>query len=203
MRSWSMMQCTNTSRCSRKVFNPLTWSEPKTDPLLPKMPGKHVHFADEHAGYTVSGTTPSPLRSILSLPSSTGPITPPAFAIALPHPPAHSGHKHPHKSRPTIHPLLAVTKPRTNFDVSQHHSHISTSYTILSSRSSLLSEPAISPPLLRMTITLPHLPWLIQVELNVNTDSEGRERFQRPLHTPHPSLPLYPTSYSREFNETA
>ncbi len=38
---------------------------------------------------------------------------------------------------------------------------------------------------------------------DVNADSEGRERFQRPLHTPHPTLPLYPTSYSREFNETA
>ncbi|KAF8987363.1 hypothetical protein BDZ89DRAFT_1087714 [Hymenopellis radicata] len=109
------------------------------------MPGKHVRFADQHAGYTVSGTTPSPSRSISSLPSSTGPITPPAFAIALPHPPAHSGHKHSHKSRPTIHPLLAVAKPRAvNFD------------------------PAISPPLSRMTITSPHLPWPIHVEPRLN-----------------------------------
>ncbi|KAF8919229.1 hypothetical protein CPB85DRAFT_1156635, partial [Mucidula mucida] len=45
---------------------------------------------------------------------------------------------------------------------------ISTSYASLSSRSGLLSEPAISPPLSRMTITSPHLAWPIQVEPKLN-----------------------------------
>lgn len=61
-----------------------------TDTII--MPGKHVHFDDKNIFYSPSAT-PSPTLSLSSLPSSSGPYTPPQFPI--------------HLGPVAIHPLLA------------------------------------------------------------------------------------------------
>jgi len=135
--------------------------------LSSAMPGKHVHFLPTPKAY--APLTPStPALSVGASPlSSSGPRTPPAFARGLPGP---SPYAVPYgvKTRPTaprtvrLHTFLQFSQsPTLNWDVSLPPSTISTRHRELSRHT--LAEPATSPPLSRITLRSPHMPWNITV----------------------------------------
>ncbi|KAK0220616.1 hypothetical protein IW262DRAFT_1272420 [Armillaria fumosa] len=129
------------------------------------MPVKQVRFALDQT-YKVP-STPSPAKTSSTLPSSRGsssrhgPRLPGPTPYALPRPKA--------RVLPQVHSLLTVAKPPAiNYDLVNHPSTVTTSYSTLSSRPNSLSEPAISPPVSHLTLTSPHLPWRISVRPLLN-----------------------------------
>ncbi|KIY61200.1 hypothetical protein CYLTODRAFT_427642 [Cylindrobasidium torrendii FP15055 ss-10] len=118
---------------------------------------KHVHF-NRFDEVKYFNDRPSPASSISSLPSSTGPITPPDAVQPLPSIGSYT------TKNPTLHPLLVVSQPRAVlFDMTQHPSHVTTPYPALSARRGLLTESAVTPPARQMVISCPELPWRITV----------------------------------------
>ena len=125
---------------------------------------KQVRFAYRN---TFHSPVCSPLTPALtfapSIPSSTGPITPPQMSNGLPGPspfiislPAN----HPHYIEPLRpHPLLESAA--VNWDLMENSSTITLNNYLLSSR--LLVEQATSPPLPSLSIISIHLPWTINV----------------------------------------
>jgi hypothetical protein len=135
------------------------------------MPGKHVHFAPENVFYSPMPSTPSPTFSELSLPESSGPITPPPIKkhgspySCTPLPPAdvtaHAG-CYPAGSV-SIHPALACG-PAINYDMTLDPRSV----TLAGKRaegltSRVLAEPATYPPLASMELTVKGFPWSIRV----------------------------------------
>jgi len=125
------------------------------------MPGKHVRFA-----------IPSLSSSVPSVPSSSGPRTPPSYIPSLPsHHGSHS-HSHPKRSQsyplPTrVHHLLAYSHhPTINFDVSLPTSMITASHSGLSTAS--FSEPAVYPTVSLIVIQIPQHSWPISVHASYN-----------------------------------
>ncbi len=126
------------------------------------MQRKHVHFAPTNqylappAGRTSRSYSPA---------SSTGPLTPPSHAFALPGPTPYAFPSSPSKSRvvPTrLHSLIEYsTAPTIIYDFVDPPSAMSSRRDRISSRT--LSEPATSPPMQSMTLISPHLPWRIPV----------------------------------------
>ncbi|KAF5339136.1 hypothetical protein D9611_011136 [Ephemerocybe angulata] len=114
------------------------------------MPGKHVHFADPGLD------TPSPSWTISSLPSSTGPITPPqAAGIALP---SVAGPCY-------VHPVLAPSlNIQLDFDVSLPSSAATIRDPKLSQYA--LTQPATGPALPYLEIIIPSLPWRLIIYNN-------------------------------------
>jgi hypothetical protein len=125
------------------------------------MPGKHVRFSQTAKSYAPL-TPPTPALSVGASPlSSSGLRTPPSFAMGLPGP---SPYAVPYnKPRPTtpravrMHAFLQFSQsPILNWDISLHPSTISIPRRAL-------AEPATSPPLGRVTLRSPHMPWSITV----------------------------------------
>ncbi|KAH7920074.1 hypothetical protein BV22DRAFT_1021899 [Leucogyrophana mollusca] len=123
------------------------------------MPGKHVRFNEENIFYSPAPATPSPSHSDCSLPSSSGPRTPPQKVYSpLPTGPV------------VIHPLLAFDPriPPINYDVSFPPNTLSPN--IRSSPSALpphvLAEPATNPPMATLTLINDVLPWTLTVQAN-------------------------------------
>ncbi|KAJ7171815.1 hypothetical protein C8R43DRAFT_979534 [Mycena crocata] len=116
------------------------------------MPGKHVHFSSD----VEYPETPSPAYSYASLPSSSGPRTPPN-----PYLPLHAG------PGITTNPALAATKHTSiplYFDVTIPTQNITCLLSNIS-RKQLLCEPATAPTLPSMVITHPLVPhWQISVK---------------------------------------
>ncbi|KAJ4472968.1 hypothetical protein J3R30DRAFT_3513047 [Lentinula aciculospora] len=134
------------------------------------MPGKHVRFASISTAYPA--TVPPLSYSAGSVPSSSGPRTPPSYPSGLPsshHIPSYSQHKRSHSYPvPTrVHSLLAYSHhPVINYDVSLPTSTITTTHTGLSTTS--FSEPAVYPPVSSLTINIPHHIWSISVHASFN-----------------------------------
>ncbi|KAJ7151589.1 hypothetical protein C8R46DRAFT_1122510 [Mycena filopes] len=115
------------------------------------MSSRHVHFAESVA----YAATPSPSYSVSSLPSSSGPWTPPnAFNGNLP---LGAG-------VPALHPLLGVG-PNVAFDVTMPSENICPMKHIAQSVSlSALREPATFPAAPSLVLTHPQLFWTIAVQ---------------------------------------
>ncbi|KAK0203314.1 hypothetical protein DFS33DRAFT_784674 [Desarmillaria ectypa] len=125
------------------------------------MPGKHVRFALDKT-YKVP-PTPSPAKTSSTLPSSS------RHESRLPGPTPYTLPRPKVQVLPQAHSLLTVAKPPAiNYDLINHPSTITTSYSTLSSRPNSLSESAISPPVSHLTLTSPHLPWRISVRPLLN-----------------------------------
>ncbi|KAK0490135.1 hypothetical protein EDD18DRAFT_551049 [Armillaria luteobubalina] len=126
---------------------------------------KQVHFALDQA-YQVS-STPSTYKTSRHGPrpkdqsSRREPRLPGPTSYALPTPKV--------RVRPQAHSLLAVVKPPAiNYDLANHPSTVTSSYSTLYSRPNTLSEPAISPHIPHLTLTSPHLFWRISVRPLLN-----------------------------------
>jgi hypothetical protein len=137
------------------------------------MPGepKSVRFADETDTYSYP-STPSPTYSTSTLPSSTGPITPPP-----PRPYSYVPLPAVGKAVPVdraipvdmaktvavrIHDVLALSrKPKITFDVSFDPSTTLLSSLALTPR--VLAEAATTPPLASLTILSTFLPWNLNI----------------------------------------
>ncbi|KAK0472278.1 hypothetical protein IW261DRAFT_1343689 [Armillaria novae-zelandiae] len=129
------------------------------------MSAKQVRFALDQAHQVPS--TPSTYKTPLTRSSSKRsssrrePRLPGPTPYALPTPKV--------RVHPQAHSLLAVAKPPAiNYDVVNHPSTVTTSYSTLYSRPNSLSEPAISPPVPHLTLTSPHLFWRISVRPSLN-----------------------------------
>lgn len=116
------------------------------------MPGKHVQFTEENIFYSPP-TTPSPTLTDSSLPSSTGPRTPPQL-------PTHLGPV-------AIHPLLAYHPymPPINYNAS--HTPNAASANAQASPIPLDShrraEPATNPPVNVLCLQSNLLPWRCEI----------------------------------------
>ncbi|KAJ3504582.1 hypothetical protein NMY22_g17873 [Coprinellus aureogranulatus] len=123
------------------------------------MPGKHVHFDD----YSLS--TPSPSWTVSSLPSSTGPITPPnaGYARQLPMSPMQATSVLP--ARP--HPILSALHQTP---LAYNLSYPPTTASITDPKLSLLafSQAATEPALPYLEITHPRLPWKLVIQPTVS-----------------------------------
>jgi hypothetical protein len=155
---------------------------PNSQILNQYMPGKHVRFASVSTAYPAT-SIPSLSYSVPSVPSSSGPRTPPSYNSGLPSS-SHHGHHRSHsqshsRSRPQpkrsqsypvhprVHTVLAYSHhPIINYDISLPTSTITASYSGLSSSS--FSEPAIYPPVSSLSIQIPHHSWPITVYASYN-----------------------------------
>ncbi|KAE9386972.1 hypothetical protein BT96DRAFT_927863 [Gymnopus androsaceus JB14] len=134
------------------------------------MPGKHVRFASISTAYPAS--VPSLSYSAPSVPSSSGPRTPPSHSSGLPS--SHHAYSRPQPKRshsyplPTrVHSLLAYSHhPAIKYDVSLPTSTITSSHKGLSTAS--FSEPAVYPPVSSLVIQIPHHIWPISVNASHN-----------------------------------
>lgn len=121
------------------------------------MPGKHskhVHF-DERNVYSPS--TPSPTYSMSSLPSSSGPYTPPPFGAGSPY------HYTPlPDSAVTLNPALGVGLKHVIYNMTTLPSTVTDRGYPLPP--AILMETATMPPVQSMVIQCPLLPWVIKVE---------------------------------------
>ncbi|KAG2034089.1 hypothetical protein BDR03DRAFT_965796 [Suillus americanus] len=122
------------------------------------MPGKHVRFNEENIFYspTPSDSTPSPTTSESSLPSSTGPITPPQLRELF------------MRLGPVnIHPILAY-HPYVfpiNYNVSYPPNTASANIRAspINLDSYCLAEPATNPPIPVLTLQNDFLPWRCEI----------------------------------------
>lgn len=134
------------------------------------MPGKHVRFASANILYSPEPSTPSPSYSSSSLPSSSGPLTPPESEKS------YSPYKY--KALPQtseswrigfspepvrINPVLGLEHPLlVNYDLSNLPDSITTPrHHPLTPR--VLSEPATSPGLPSLTLVSGSLPWTLTI----------------------------------------
>jgi len=135
------------------------------------MPGKakRVRFSRTTTVHAPP-TPPTPALSLGSLSplSSSGPLTPPSFAMGLPGPTPYGvpyGVGTQPKAVPRsvrLHALLQFSNsPILNWDVTLHPSAISTHHSGLA-RHTLL-EAATNPPIGTITLRSPHMPWTIRV----------------------------------------
>ncbi|KAF7306459.1 hypothetical protein MIND_00437100 [Mycena indigotica] len=118
------------------------------------MPGKHVHFSDApDEAYYPFPSTPSPSYSVSSLPSSTGPTTPPQptypyLPLAIASGSTHRVLQPHHLVWRVVLPTANVLPSKVNAGMPQH----------------VLFEPATNPPLPALTIVHPRLgSWRIEV----------------------------------------
>jgi hypothetical protein len=133
------------------------------------MPGKKVRFSRTSTVHAPP-TPPTPALSLggsLSPLSSSGPLTPPSFAMGLPGPTPYAV-PYSGKTKSTaprsarLHTVLQYShSPILNWDLTLHPSTISTHFQGLSRQA--LAEPATSPPLGKLSLRSPHLPWVIKV----------------------------------------
>jgi hypothetical protein len=139
-------------------------------PIFTEMPVpmKKVRFARTSTVH-VAPTPPTPALSLGSLSprSSSGPLTPPSYAMALPGPTPYAVPYNiktqsgvPRTVR--LHTLLRFSySPVLNWDLTLHPSTISTQLQGLSRQA--LAEPATNPPVKKLSVRSPHLPWIIKV----------------------------------------
>jgi hypothetical protein len=147
---------------------------PNTETII--MPEKRVHFNEENIFYSRSAT-PSPTLSDSSLPSSSGPYTPPQFSTPL--------------GPVQIHPLLAY-HPYVfpiNYDVS--HTPNTASANIRASPVHLDSyrraEPATHPPINVLSLRSDLLPWACEIHASTQsyiTVEDVLSQLYRFLRTP-------------------
>ncbi|KAJ7744738.1 hypothetical protein DFH07DRAFT_834235 [Mycena maculata] len=127
------------------------------------MPGRQVRFASANTFFS----PPTPLMSTRSTSSSSsfGPFTPPTAYAPLPGPTPYAprrSYTDPYAVRGRAHDLLAFSNtPLLNYDISLHPSSISTPFMGLSAAG--LLEPAVYPARPVISVTTPHLPWIIPV----------------------------------------
>jgi len=128
---------------------------PNTETIV--MPGKHVRFNDENIFYSPSAT-PSPTYSASSLPSSSGPYTPPQIPMPL--------------GPVRIHPHLAYhpSVPPINYDVSYTPNTASTNVRAspvpLDPRHR--AEPATDPPISVLSLQSDLLPWRCEIRASTH-----------------------------------
>ncbi|KAK0193137.1 hypothetical protein F5146DRAFT_1137016 [Armillaria mellea] len=129
------------------------------------MPAKQVRFALDQADKVPS--TPSTSKTSTTrfssrrLSSRHEPRLPGPTPYALPSPKV--------RVHPRVHSLLTVAKPPAiSYDLANHPSTVTSTYSTLYSRPNSLSEPAISPPVSHLTLTSPHLFWRISVRPLLN-----------------------------------
>ncbi|KAJ3713270.1 hypothetical protein DFJ43DRAFT_46399 [Lentinula guzmanii] len=135
------------------------------------MPGKHVRFASISTAYPPPAV-PSLSYSVASVPSSSGPWTPPSRPSVLPS--SHHGHSHHKRSHSypapqatRVHSLLAYSHhPVINYDVSLPSSTITTTQIGLSTTA--FSEPAVYSPVSSIVLHIPHHIWPITVHASYN-----------------------------------
>ncbi|KAJ7139522.1 hypothetical protein C8R44DRAFT_764689 [Mycena epipterygia] len=111
------------------------------------MPGKHVHFSED----VLFPPTPSPTYSSSSLPSSSGPFTPPQVGAYLPNGVA-------------VHPVLQFTGPQPHlfFDVTLPIQNLRLSTNI---PAEVVNEHATAPPLPSIVLSHPRLrAWEITIK---------------------------------------
>ncbi|PPR04641.1 hypothetical protein CVT24_011859 [Panaeolus cyanescens] len=138
-------------------------------PPQPNMPSKQVRFAYKNTFHSPPPVDTPQLSFSSSLPSNSGPVTPPS--VSQPLPPVHS-YGIPYASSKSksssyysesvrAHPYLE--NGGVNYDVMDHYSMAlsARSHRPLSSRT--CREPATYPPLAFLVITSPYLPWKIKV----------------------------------------
>ncbi|KAJ3756124.1 hypothetical protein EV360DRAFT_85247 [Lentinula raphanica] len=134
------------------------------------MPGKHVRFASISTAYPAA--VPSLSYSVASVPSSSGPQTPPSRSTTLP--PNYHGYSqrkrsnsYPAPQPSRVHTLLAYSHhPVINYDVSLPPSTITTTRSGLSSTA--FSEPAVYPPVSSLVLHIPQHIWPIHVHASYN-----------------------------------
>jgi hypothetical protein len=134
------------------------------------MPVKQVRFSGADVLYSPEPATPSPSFSDSSLPSSSGPVTPPSpYGYNLPHPyPSYPPFYKPFRTEPPvmslrINRMLEVSQhPEILWDISRTPASATTLRRLVFSAQAF-SEPATVPPVPHLTITSPHLPWSIPV----------------------------------------
>jgi len=134
------------------------------------MPGKHVRFSRTTTVHAPL-TPPTPALSLNSRSprSSSGPLTPPSYSMGLPGPTPYMvpysvkiPSSVPRTQAVRLHTLLQFShSPLLHWDLTFHPSTISTHHRGLSRHA--LAEPATSPPLGRLSLRSPHLPWIIKV----------------------------------------
>lgn len=127
------------------------------------MPGKHVHFNEENIFYspTPSESTPSPTLSESSLPSSSGPTTPPQLR-------EHFMHLGP----VAIHPILAYHPYVFPINYNVSYPPITASANIRASPINLdsycLAEPATNPPIPVLSLQNDLLPWRCEIRASTS-----------------------------------
>lgn len=159
-------------RKGRRTHRPHSYPAHLYQPLAQiAMPGKQVRFSRTSTLH--SPPAPSPSYSLSSLPSSSGPITPPSLPGVLPGPSPYAFSLPPARPRsksrvrPRVHALLALNRsPPVNYDLSLHPSTMSTHHISLSTIT--LAESAVHPPLPLLTLVSPHMPWSISVSASSN-----------------------------------
>jgi len=137
-------------------------------------PKKYVRFAYKNTFYSpLAVPTPNLSFSSSTVPSSSGPITPPSTMKGLPGPmpfvppyvPAKPMHSSRYASPARPHPYLDTSA--VTWDMRDHQSAASRSHHSISNRT--LCEPATNPPLPFLRITSQHLPWSIKVYSSNNS----------------------------------
>lgn len=132
-----------------------------TTTSLITMPGKHVHFED----YSLN--TPSPSWTVTSLPSTTGPVTPPNAGYGRQLPMSPMQYQAPSGLPAQPHPILsAVHQTPLAYDVSLP----AVTASITDPKLSLFafSQPATEPALPYLEITHPRLPWKLVIQPSVS-----------------------------------
>lgn len=146
------------------------------------MPGKHVRFNEENIFYSPapSESTPSPSTSESSLPSSTGPTTPPQhreFFLNL--------------GPVAIHPILAyhpyVFPINYNVSYPPNSASANARASPVNLDSYCLAEPATNPPIPVLTLQNDFLPWRCEIRASTShyvTVEDVLTQLYRFLRTP-------------------
>lgn len=146
------------------------------------MPGKHVRFNEENIFYSPapSESTPSPTLSESSLPSSSGPTTPPQLRDL-----------YMHLGPVAIHPILAYHPYvfPVNYDVSYPPNTASANIRAspINLDSYCLSEPATNPPIAVLSLQNDLLPWRCEIRASTShyvTVQDVLTQLYRFLRTP-------------------
>jgi hypothetical protein len=122
------------------------------------MPGKHVRFNEENIFYSPapSESTPSPSTSESSLPSSTGPITPPQFREFFMQ-----------LGPVAIHPILAYDPYvfPINYDISYppNTARANIRASPINLDTHCLAQPATNPPIPVLSLQNDFLPWRCEI----------------------------------------
>lgn len=155
---------------------------PTTTETITIMPGRHVHFNEENIFYSPppSESTPSPTFSESSLPSSSGPTTPPHLGgFLLPLVPV------------AIHPILAYHPYifPVNYNVSYPPNTASANIRAspINLDSYCLAEPATNPPIRVLSLQNDLLPWRCEIRASTHpyvTVEDVLTQLYRFLRTP-------------------
>ncbi|KAF8164075.1 hypothetical protein BJ912DRAFT_1096819 [Pholiota molesta] len=155
---------------------------------MPVPHAKQVRFAYKNTFHSPPATPAMPPLTFSSStpPSSLGVITPPTTVYPLATPPSapHKGYNSPptpgYAGSPRLHPYLDVAG--ISWDLLDHPSMISRHHQSISSRA--WKEPATTPPLPFMTITVSSFPW----KFNVHASNRVYVTFEDVVETIYRSL---------------